>query len=90
MSTEKRTHMKFIMKQEQKEPFYVEISTDFIKLDSFLKLANACSSGGMAKNFIQNGEVLVNGECCTMRGKKLRDGDRVRFNGFEYQVKHAD
>lgn len=82
--------MKVVVRRVQKNPVPVEISTDYIKLDSFLKLANACSSGGMAKNFIQNGEVLVNGEACTMRGKKLRDGDRVRFNGCEYQVKHAD
>ena len=63
-----------------------------IKLESFLKLANAVPSGGMAKNFIQNGEVLVNGEPCTMRGKKLRPGDDVRFDGVTYCVRaaHAD
>lgn len=68
----------------------VEITTEFIKLESFLKLANAVESGGMAKIVIQEGDVLVNGEVCTMRGKKLRDGDTVRFNGQTYQVKNAD
>ena len=67
----------------------VPISTEFIKLESFLKLANAVESGGMAKNFIQNGEVAVNGEVCLMRGKKLRPGDTVRFDGAEYLVTDA-
>lgn len=67
----------------------VEITTEFIKLESFLKLANTVGSGGMAKNLIQDGEVAVNGEVCTMRGKKLRDGDKVRFNGVTYAVKNA-
>lgn len=68
----------------------VEITTDFIKLESFLKLANAVASGGMAKNFIQSGEVKVNGEPCLMRGKKLVDGDKVGFDGVTYLVKHAN
>ena len=67
----------------------VPISTEFIKLEIFLKLANAVESGGMAKNFIQNGEVAVNGEVCLMRGKKLRPGDAVRFDGAEYLVTDA-
>ena len=67
----------------------VPISTEFIKLESFLKLANAVESGGMAKNFIQNGEVAVNDEVCLMRGKKLRPGDTVRFDGAEYLVTDA-
>ena len=58
----------------------VPITTEFIKLESFLKLADAAPSGGMAKNFIQNGEVAVNGEVCTMRGKKLRPGDVVEYD----------
>lgn len=68
----------------------VPITTEFIKLESFLKLCNAVESGGMAKNFIQDGLVQVNGEICTMRGKKLRDGDRVDFENVTYQVKNAD
>ena len=67
----------------------VPISTEFIKLESFLKLANAVESGGMAKNFIQNGEVAVNGEVCLMRGKKLRPGDAVRLDDAEYLVTDA-
>ena len=51
-----------------------------------MKLANAVESGGMAKNFILNEEVTVNGEVCTMRGKKLRPGDRVGFDGCSYLV----
>ena len=67
----------------------IEITTEFIKLESFLKLANAVESGGMAKNVIQDGEVFVNDEICTMRGKKLRPGDTVRFDGEVYLVTDA-
>ena len=64
----------------------VPITTEYIKLESFLKLCNAVESGGMAKNFILNEDVAVNGEICTMRGKKLRPGDRVAFDGNFYKV----
>ena len=64
----------------------VVIGTEFIKLESALKLANAVSSGGEAKNLIQDGQVLVNGEVCTMRGKKLYPGDRFSLNGTEYLI----
>ena len=64
----------------------IPITTEFIKLESFLKLANAVESGGMAKNFILNEAVSVNGAVCTMRGKKLRPGDRVQFDGCVYKV----
>lgn len=64
----------------------IEITTEYIKLESFLKLANAAESGGMAKNVIQDGEVKVNGEVCTMRGKKLRPGDAVSFAGQTFKV----
>jgi len=67
----------------------IAITTEFIKLESFLKLANAVESGGMAKNVIQDGEVFVNDEICTMRGKKLRPGDKVRFDGEIYLVTDA-
>ena len=62
----------------------ITIKEDFIKLDSALKLANLVVTGGHAKIVIQNGEVKVNGEVCTMRGKKLYKGDKVEFenNGF--------
>ena len=67
----------------------IPITTEFIKLESFLKLADAVPSGGMAKTFIQNGDVLVNGEVCLMRGKKLRPGDVVGFDGNRWQVTAA-
>lgn len=64
----------------------IVISTEFIKLDAFLKFAGAVESGGEAKADIQQGRVLVNGETCTMRGKKLRPGDKVAYGGKEYSV----
>lgn len=59
----------------------IKITTEFIKLDSLLKFANVVSTGGEAKLAIQDGSVSVNGEVCTMRGKKIRPGDRVELNG---------
>ena len=64
----------------------IEIDTDFIKLDSFLKYANAVISGGEAKKIIAGGKVSVNGEICTMRGKKLYKTDRVELLGKKYEV----
>lgn len=64
----------------------VAITTEWIKLDSLLKLAGICSTGGEAKIRIQNGEVLVNGEACAMRGKKLRAGDCVECAGESVTV----
>ena len=57
----------------------ISIKEDFIRLDAALKLASLVSTGGHAKIVIQNGEVKVNGEVCTMRGKKLRKGDTAEF-----------
>ncbi len=57
----------------------IEITSEFIKLDSFLKFAGAAETGGQAKQWVLDGIVLVNDEVCTMRGKKLRDGDKVSF-----------
>lgn len=57
------------------------IHTEFIKLDSLLKLAGLVETGGEAKLLIQNGQVEVNGEVCAMRGKKLRAGDTVTLDG---------
>lgn len=59
----------------------ITIDSEFIRLQDLLKLSGMCSTGGMAKVVIQNGEVLVNGEVCTMRGKKIRPGDRVSVSG---------
>ena len=55
----------------------IKIETEFIRLDALLKFAGIMETGGAAKLAIQSGEVAVNGEICTMRGKKLRPGDRV-------------
>lgn len=59
----------------------IEITTKFIKLDALLKFAALVGTGGEAKFVIAEGLVKVNGETCTMRGKKLRAGDTVEFNG---------
>ena len=68
----------------------IPITTEFIKLQDLLKFANLVGSGGEAKERIQSGEVTVNGEVCTMRGKKIRPGDVVTFRGQEYAAAYAD
>ena len=78
--------MKVRVRRIQPKAVEIPISTEYIKLEGFLKLADAAPSGGMAKTFIQNGDVLVNGEVCLMRGKKLRPGDSVSFDGCFFQV----
>ena len=64
----------------------IAINTEFIKLDQFMKFAGMVYTGGDAKGFIQDGEVKVNGEVCTQRGKKLRAGDVISFNGDDFVV----
>ena len=64
----------------------VKITTEFIKLDALLKFAGVCETGGEAKEAVQAGDVKVNGEVCTMRGKKLRPGDVVVLDGVELTV----
>ena len=64
----------------------IEIHTEFIKLQDLLKLARLVMSGGEAKIVIQDGQVAVNGETCTMRGKKIHPGDVVSFNGHTLSV----
>ena len=66
------------------------ITTEFIKLQDLLKFANLVETGGEAKELIQGGEVQVNGETCTMRGKKIRPGDVVAFDGQKLTVSYAD
>ncbi len=73
-----------VKKRETAVP--VVIGTEFIKLEAALKFANAVESGGMAKAVIQEGLVTVNGETCTMRGKKLYPGDRVVFENTAYLI----
>ena len=64
----------------------IEITTEFIKLDSFLKFSGAASLGSEAKMYILDELVKVNGEICTQRGKKLYQGDVVEFNGDTFKV----
>ena len=67
-------------------PVPVCIQTEFIKLEAALKYANAVYSGGEGKTVIQEGLVKVNGEVCTMRGKKLYPGDGFSFQGSNYLI----
>lgn len=64
----------------------IEITTPFIKLEALLKFTGAVGTGGESKLRIQEGEVKVNGEVCTMRGKKIHNGDRVELNGEVFTV----
>ena len=64
----------------------VKITTEFIKLDALLKFAGVAGTGGEAKEVILQGLVTVNGEVCTMRGKKLRTGDSFTFQGETYVI----
>ena len=68
----------------------IVIRTEFIKLQDLLKFANLVETGGIAKECVQGGEVKVNGEVCTMRGKKIRPGEVVFFDGEELTVSYAD
>ena len=67
----------------------IAIETAFIKLDSLLKFASLVGTGGEAKYVIGEGLVRVNGEICTMRGKKIRPGDTVEFDRFTLEVTQA-
>ena len=71
---------------ENMEKTVVKINEEYIRLDSLMKFAGMCSSGGRAKYLIQNGEVKVNGEVCTMRGKKIRSGDVVEVDKYRVEV----
>ena len=64
----------------------VVIQTEFIKLQDAMKYANVVYSGGEAKQLILDEQVKVNGEVCTMRGKKLRPGDSFEFMGQVYLI----
>ena len=67
----------------------IDITTEFIRLDALLKFAALAATGGEAKLLIQEGLVSVNGEVCTMRGKKIRPGDKVAFEGRELEIDSA-
>ena len=77
---------KVFLKAKRVEGEKIHISTEYIKLDSFLKFANIAESGGDAKLMVEDEQVMVNGEVCTQRGKKLRAGDMVTVEGQHYFV----
>lgn len=77
--------MKVIVKKKDNS-IPLPITTEFIKLQDAMKYANIVYSGGEAKTLIQEGEVKVNGEVCTMRGKKLRPGDTFTFAGQTIKI----
>lgn len=64
----------------------ITINEEYIRLDNLMKFSGLCDTGGRAKYLIQNGEVKLNGEVCTMRGKKIRIGDRVEYQGRTVEV----
>lgn len=65
---------------------YIRINEEYIRLDNLMKFSGLCNSGGRAKYLIQNGEVKLNGEVCTMRGKKCRQGDQVEYQNRTVEV----
>ena len=65
----------------------IKIDEEFIRLQDLLKFAGITPTGGQAKYIIQNGEIKVNGEVCTMRGKKMRNGDTAQFEDKIVEVK---
>ena len=64
----------------------ITIQEEYIRLDNLMKFAGLCDTGGRAKYLIQNGEVKLNGEICTMRGKKVRAGDKVEYQNRTVEV----
>ena len=64
----------------------IAITTEIIRLDAFLKLTGMVDTGGQGKILVQEGRVQVNGEVCTLRGKKLVPGDTVSLLGRQFQV----
>ena len=75
-----------VKKKNSASEIPVVISTEYIKLQDAMKFANIVYSGGEAKNLILEEQVKVNGEVCTMRGKKLRPGDKFEFMGQTYLI----
>ena len=71
------------------EKISVNITTEYIKLDSLLKFAGIAETGGHAKEIVQEGDCLVNGETCTQRGKKMRPGDEVTVGDYVIEVSHG-
>lgn len=82
----KKLNAKIAARQKEK----IQISTPFIKLDSLLKFAGAAETGASAKQIVQDGRVKVNGEVCTARGKKIKNGDIVSFLKTDYEIINED
>ena len=81
-----KIQLKLVRRPASSAPAEVAIRDEYIKLDSFLKFAGAVMTGGEAKEIIQAGKVKVNGEVCTMRGKKMRPGDVAEAYGKSFMV----
>ena len=82
--------MKLKVKIAERHSEIIKINTPFIKLDSLLKFAGAAETGAIAKQFVQEGRVRVNGETCLSRGKKIKTGDKVSFLNIDYLVENED
>ena len=85
-TAERRSRLMKVVVKKKDNAIPVAITTEYIKLQDAMKLANAAETGGEAKLMIQEGQILVNGEICQMRGKKLRPGDRFVCDGQAYQI----
>lgn len=79
--------MKITAKVAQKQHKEFQLKQEYIRLDDLLKNVGIVATGGHAKVVIQDGEVKLNGEVCTMRGKKLRKGDSVEYERVIYDIK---
>lgn len=82
--------MKIKVKKAERKSEDAFISTEFIRLDSFLKFKGIAMTGGEAKQFIQDGIVKVDGEVCTARGKKIRNGNTVSIFSVDYHIKNEN
>ena len=82
--------MKIKVKAAPRKSEDVIITTEFIRLDSFLKFKGIAETGGQAKAFIQDGIIKVNGEICTARGKKIRNGDIISAFSTDYHIKNEN
>lgn len=67
----------------------IHITTEYIRLQDLMKLSSLVATGGEAKQLIQDGLVLVNGQVCLQRGKKLRPGDVVTYGGRDFTAAYA-
>ena len=79
--------MKITVKVAPKKHVEFTLKAEYIRLDDLLKNLSLVNTGGHAKIVIQDGQVKVNGEVCTMRGKKLRSGDFVEYERVIYDIK---